>query len=182
MNHRNNRIHETPWLDRRGFPLTKAQLSFISRAWDAETWEQYLQWFETPLKESQVPAWQFDKIAEQQSDSIFASTQEDSDSDTRRFLQRLIDGLPIRQREVIELAYWDGLSEREIGERLLICRGTVRCLKGKAIKRLSAAIRHEGTPTFPLMRGQVVSLNNSTGGADDKDVLELAEGAIPQAG
>ena len=55
-----------------------------------------------------------------------------------------LDRLPRRQREVIVLRYWCGLSEAGIAETLAISRGTV---KSTAARALAAVERHlqEGT-------------------------------------
>jgi RNA polymerase sigma factor (sigma-70 family) len=171
---------ESPWLDTRGFPLSDAELKFISPLWDAETWELYLKWYESPLSESQIYPREFDEIAERQCESIFRWAQEFTDSPTQRLVRLTIENLPPRQREVIELTYWQGLSERTIAFDLRISRNAVRKLKSKGLKRICASLRR-GLPTFPLVRGEIHSLDIPTGRAHDKNVLDLAQGAIPKA-
>jgi RNA polymerase sigma factor (sigma-70 family) len=173
--------YETPWLDSRGFPLYDEELKAISKSWDADTWERYLIWYEMPLKESQVHPREYIDIAERQSESIFAQAQGTSESLTQNLICLAIDDLPPRQREVINLAYWNGRSERAIAFELRISRTAVKKLKAKGLKRISVSLRG-GLPTFPLMRGEIHPLQQPTGGTDDKNVLELAQGTISKAG
>jgi RNA polymerase sigma factor (sigma-70 family) len=170
---------EKPWLNSRGFPLPDAELKVISSLWSADTWEVYLKWFESPLAESQINPRKFDDMAERQCKSIFESSQGLADSHTQRLIRRTIEDLPVRQREVLEMTYWQGLSERTIAFELRVSRNVVRKLKTKGLKRISAVLR-EGVPTFPLVRGEILPLQPRTGGADDKSVLELADREIPQ--
>ena len=172
---------EMLWLDARGFPLSDAKLKIVSSSWSAETWENYLKWYESPLAESQIHPREIKEISERQCESIFIQAQGVADSPLQRLVHSTTEELPPRQREVVELTYWHGLSERTIAFDLRISRSAVQKLKSKALKRISASLRR-GLSTFPLMRGEIVPLQSPTGGPDDKSVLELAQGTIPQAG
>jgi RNA polymerase sigma-70 factor (sigma-E family) len=48
--------------------------------------------------------------------------------------------LPRRQREVLALRYWSGLSEAEIAETLCIARGTVKSTTSRALAALTAML------------------------------------------
>lgn len=65
-------------------------------------------------------------------------------ADEHRAVLAALDALPRRQREVVVLRYWSGLSEAAIAETLGISRGTV---KSTASRALAAVERHlqEGT-------------------------------------
>ena len=55
----------------------------------------------------------------------------------------LIDRLPSRQRAVLVLRYFEGLSELEIAE-VLSCRpGTVKSLAARALSRLREELGHD---------------------------------------
>ena len=54
-----------------------------------------------------------------------------------------LEQLPERERAVLELAYWSGLSQSEIAEFLNIPLGTVKTRTRAALHRLSGALEEE---------------------------------------
>lgn len=60
----------------------------------------------------------------------------DPDPDDRLDLWPLIRALPPRQRAVVVLRYYEGLSEREIAEELRIAPGTVKSTCSAALRSL----------------------------------------------
>lgn len=55
-------------------------------------------------------------------------------------LLRSLNVLTDRQLAVVRLYYWDGLFEREIGDRLGVCYSTVRRVRTAALLRLRKAL------------------------------------------
>ncbi|MDP2290374.1 MAG: sigma-70 family RNA polymerase sigma factor [Actinomycetota bacterium] len=55
-------------------------------------------------------------------------------------LADVVAALPYRQRAVLVLRYWVGLSEQEIAEALACRPGTVKSLSSRALERLSAEV------------------------------------------
>ena len=59
-------------------------------------------------------------------------------------LRRALGALPLQQREVLELGYFEGLSSSEIAERLEIPLGTVKSRVAGALARLRAELAATG--------------------------------------
>jgi RNA polymerase sigma-70 factor (ECF subfamily) len=58
-------------------------------------------------------------------------------------VHRALEALVRNERELIELAYWGGLSQSEIAERLQIPLGTVKTRTRAALARLADALEEE---------------------------------------
>jgi RNA polymerase sigma-70 factor (ECF subfamily) len=58
-------------------------------------------------------------------------------------VHRALETLPGHQRELVELAYWGGLSQTEIAQRLEVPLGTVKTRTRAALKRLADALRED---------------------------------------
>jgi RNA polymerase sigma-70 factor (ECF subfamily) len=57
-----------------------------------------------------------------------------------------VDTLPEREREVIALAYWEGLSQSEVAERLALPLGTVKTRTRSALAKLGEHMSDERVP------------------------------------
>jgi RNA polymerase sigma-70 factor (ECF subfamily) len=58
-------------------------------------------------------------------------------------VHRSLEVLTAEQRKLIELAYWDGLSQSEIAARLELPLGTVKTRTRAALSRLAAALKED---------------------------------------
>jgi RNA polymerase sigma-70 factor, ECF subfamily len=59
-------------------------------------------------------------------------------------VHRAVAELPERERRVVELAYWHGLSQSEVAERLEIPLGTVKTRTRSALARLASLLEDQG--------------------------------------
>jgi RNA polymerase sigma-70 factor (ECF subfamily) len=58
-------------------------------------------------------------------------------------VHRAIEDLPVKEREVVELAYWSGLSQSEVAEYLHIPLGTVKTRTRSALAHLAEVLDGE---------------------------------------
>ena len=58
-------------------------------------------------------------------------------------VHRALEELPEKEREVVELAYWSGLSQSEVAEFLHIPLGTVKTRTRSALSRLADVLEGE---------------------------------------
>lgn len=66
------------------------------------------------------------------------------ESERRRLIVGALGDLPPDQREVIELAYFGGLSQREIADRLSSPLGTIKTRVRLALQKLKDALQAQG--------------------------------------
>jgi RNA polymerase sigma-70 factor (ECF subfamily) len=69
------------------------------------------------------------------------TASEVSQSDLRRFLGQHLQALPRVQREAVELAYFKGLSQREIAARTRTPLGTVKTRLQLGLRKLTQCVR-----------------------------------------
>ena len=67
-----------------------------------------------------------------------------SQSDTAEMLRKLMDNLPEAQRKVLDLAYYGGLSQREIAARTKTPLGTIKTRLELAVAKMRSALRALG--------------------------------------
>lgn len=80
---------------------------------------------------------------EQQPDAwVHNSTEDDIElSDNRRLLAGVLKNLPVAQREAIDLAFYHGMSQREIAAKTGIPLGTIKTRLELGLKKISEALR-----------------------------------------
>ena len=69
--------------------------------------------------------------------------QQAEDSDVSWRVHRALEDLQPREREVIELAYWSGMSQSEVAQYLHLPLGTVKTRTRSALARLASMLEGE---------------------------------------
>ena len=73
---------------------------------------------------------------------VHNSTEDDIEmSDTRRLIMAILKNLPPAQREAIDLAFYHGMSQREIAAKTGIPLGTIKTRLELGLKKISVALR-----------------------------------------
>ena len=112
-----------------GWVITIARRRAIDRVRRRDSYRRAKQRFEDEIKpQAQTPR--------------TGGTEADvSQSDLRRFLGRQMESLPPVQREAVELAYFRGLSQREIAARTHTPLGTVKTRLQLGLRKLTQCMR-----------------------------------------
>lgn len=137
---------QRPWLNKDGSIKNDEQIKSISKDWSLETWELFLS--ETIDKEEayqrELPAFVSDEIL----DSFPETIWEGKDSDRMDFIAKNLrricrDHLTPRQQHIVRSIYWEGFSERKIGELLGISRSSVKTMKIRALEKIKKQVLAE---------------------------------------
>ncbi len=136
-----------PWLDHNGVPFNDDQLKILSQYWNQKTWSSYLEWVESPMRESQINHFVFDSMAEQMEESAFVTAAiRDADKELKAEIAGLLHQLTTKQRTVLQMIYWHGISEREIASKLGVSRLSVQAIKKRAFLKISTLYEEKCCP------------------------------------
>ena len=112
-----------------GWVITIARRRAIDRVRRRDSYRRAKQRFEEEIK------------PQTQSIRISATDTEVAQSDLRRFLGRQMQTLPKVQREAVELAYFGGMSQREIAVTTNTPLGTVKTRLQLGLRKLTQCVR-----------------------------------------
>lgn len=112
-----------------GWVITIARRRAIDRVRRRDSYRRAKQRFEDEIK------------PQAQTVRAGGSTSEVTQSDLRRFLGRQLKALPKVQREAVELAYFSGMSQREIAAITNTPLGTVKTRLQLGLRKLTQCVR-----------------------------------------
>lgn len=117
-----------PWQNSDGSLKSDDELKKVSKDWSPEQWEDYLKSIEGYRREN--VSFSNEELESLSSDDstvlLYSIAQEEKYPITRIAIRACISQLPPQQRQVIELTFWEDLSQYEIAEKMNISRNTVR--------------------------------------------------------
>jgi len=143
-----------PWLTPTGVEMPTHELRQICVGWDGATWEAYLGWFESACHEKLVLTEIYDKICDEQTESIFEQFQQDGGSEKRALCEQVLSLLPPVEAEVLRLYFMEGRTESEIGFLLNRSRTGICLIKSRALSRLKRGNHGDGMSARQYMKGE----------------------------
>lgn len=151
-----------PWLTSTGVEIPTEQLRQICKTWNQETWEEYLNWYESPRIENLIPQEIYDDLTECEHLTVFEKAGQSVSEDDRRLCNRLLTTLPIREAKILRLTFLEGRTVREIAALERIPKSSVHDLKNRALLRLRRGHHGDGSDTCRFMRGECSADENSS--------------------
>ena len=170
---------EKPWLNQKGHALSEYDLKEVSKGWDQETWEKYLNSLDGTLSDQQLKPYEYDYIAENAELTCWDLSQTSADDEVKRFVANLLKDLSPRQQRIIQMNFWEGRSEHYIAEELRISRSTIYVLKKRILRKLARQLKGVSAIS-PLVKGEENS-SVTKGGTDEGNHL-LAIRHLAEAG
>jgi Sigma-70, region 4 len=135
----NIQVGEKPWLSSDGKLLTDDQLRIVSQKWTPAVWEAFLvETVERPLKEINEKPWAYQAAVDRMTCTFwneggFGHADEQVAALVR---QKIRDHLTAQQRQILRHHFWDGMSEREVAEKMSITYGQVHTSKKNSLSKL----------------------------------------------
>lgn len=147
-----------PWLTPTGVAIPTIELRELCKTWDRSTWDAYLKWYERPLRLRLLVPYVFDKIAEEQTETIFKQFDQRNSQSASVRCEQILSRLDSGPAAVLRLHYFDGLTDAAIGSKINRARTTVSQIKNKAIGQLRQGIRGDNTSSREFMKGESFSV------------------------
>ncbi len=124
-----------------------------SQTWTKEKWEDYLSSLEVERTESLIDPFKLEEFKEE--DSLFHFEKDEGDHlEDVVSLKRALKSLTFKQKSVIQMVFYEGLTEREISKKLNISSSAVNKRKRKAIQSLRRNLTPMGVSASPIVRGK----------------------------
>jgi RNA polymerase sigma factor (sigma-70 family) len=170
---------EKPWLNEKGHAVSDHDLKELSKSWDQETWEKYLNSLDGTLSDQQLKPYEYDYLAENAELTCWDLSQSSADDQAKDFVADLLKLLTPQQQRIIQMNFWEGRSERYIAEELRVSRNTVKTLKKRVLRKLARHLKVV-SPISPLVKGEENS--SITKGGTDEGNHRLACRHLAEAG
>lgn len=119
--------------------LTKKEFRVLrakSKKWAPREWEDYLQTLEIKRSENLIHPKNYEKLRNK---NLFLQESLDKCKERSSLLSQLkraLNKLTFKQKTVIKMIFWEGLSEREIADKLCLSTSSVRDRKVQALQKL----------------------------------------------
>ena len=142
-----------PWLTASAVERPLSELKEISKSWDAQTWNDYLNWFQSGCSEKLISKNVFDRISEEIEKNIFEEFGYQSCPKLQNDCEQLLAALPAHQAQILRLYFYEGRTHKEIAFQFGRADTTISYNKNKALKALKRVNDGERLLARQYMRG-----------------------------
>ncbi len=144
---------DRPWLTASQVEIPLAELKEISKTWDEQTWNDYLNWFQSGCSEKLISKNVFDKISEEIEKNIFEEFGYQSCPKLQSFCEQLLAALPAHQAQILRLYFYEGRTHKEIAFIFGRSDRTISYNKNTALRTLKRVHGGEPLAARQYMRG-----------------------------
>ena len=148
-----------PWLTASDVELPTSELKEISKSWDEQIWNDYLNWFQSGCSEKLVSKKVYDTISEELEKNIFENFGYNACPKLQSFSDHLLSILPQHQQYILRAIFFEGKSQTAVANEIQKTRACVSQNKLKALKALKR--EHDGKMVYArqYMRGADVFIS-----------------------
>lgn len=151
---------DKPWLTVSDVERPLAELKEISKSWDEQTWNAYLNWYQTGNSEKLIAKNVFDKISEELEKNIFEEFGYQSCPKLQSFCDQLLSLIPSHQEYILRAIFFDGKKLGEIAFDLGRSKSCISQNKYKALAKLKQGHCGDELYARQYMRGADVFIPN----------------------
>lgn len=146
-----------PWLKPDGSEVPTKELREIAKAWDRPTWDAYLKWYASSLKEKHVHPYRYDIRLDELRQSMFDEMDHSTKQAKANLCERLLSNLPEHQQSVVKLHFFSGLPDVQIGLHINRSRAATQRQRIQALESLKRGISGDAHAISQFMRGERIS-------------------------
>jgi DNA-directed RNA polymerase specialized sigma subunit len=148
-----------PWLTASDVELPTSELKEVSKSWNEQTWNDYLNWFQSGCSEKLVSKKVYDVISEELEKNVFENFGYKTCPKLQSFCDRLLSILPVNQQYILRAIFFDGKSQVVVAHEINKTRACVSQNKLKALRTLKR--EHDGKMVYArqYMRGADVYIS-----------------------
>ncbi len=160
-----------PWLTASDVERPPAELKEISKSWDEQTWNAYLNWYQAGNSEKLISKNVFDKISEELEKNIFEEFGYQSCPKLQDLCEQLLAALPAHQAQILRLYFYEGRTHKEIAFIFGRSDRTISYNKNTALRTLKRVHGGEPLAARQYMRGADVFIPNEIKSEWDEKLL-----------
>jgi len=145
---------DRPWLTASEVERPLNDLKIISKSWDLQTWNAYLNWYEFSRKDKLVTTEHYNSLGESVEKNIFEEFGYKTCSKLQSFCDQLLATLPNHHERILREIYLEGKTFVQVAHELKRSRSNITYHKNKAITALKRGHRGKSWFARRIMRGE----------------------------